>query len=406
MDEITKAIREQYEDFPYPAGAPVLRVSTDARYLMSLTKLSRSGEAPIKVLDAGCGRGVGLLGFATLQPDVEFLGIDINRVALKEVNEQIEARGLNNVRVQEVNLMTLEGLEVPEGGFDVIYSSGVLHHLSDPVEGLRRLRSVLAPHGVISLMVYASVQRQPLYRLINATKLLIADDVPLREQIKPARILAEYCGEAMLKGSSFESISQVNDTEFVDMCLNPNETSYSVESMWRLLENTNMKFIQWSYPKQWSAEIFPEGELRERARKLNDFDLFRLVEQVNNKKLMLVISHEENDKRPLFNVEDVNTTLFAVNSEIVFSVTSRNLRTGKRFETLAYKHPSDAEETVPSNIAYVNALSIFSEQFQPFTGDSFIDIMKQDGIPADSALEALVYFLDQDVLYRPHLVDL
>ncbi len=405
MDEITKAIREQYEDFPYPAGEAVLRVSTDARYLMSLGKISRSGKTSIKVLDAGCGRGIGLLGCAILQPDVEFLGIDINRIALKEVEEQIVTRGLNNVRVQEVNLMTLEGLEVPEGGFDVIYSSGVLHHLSDPVEGLRRLRSVLAPHGVISVMVYASIQRQPLYRLINATKLLIPDDVPLREQIDPTRTLAEYCGDTMLKGTSFESVSKVQDTEFVDMCLNPNETSYTVESMWELLANTNMKFLRWSFPKQWSADIFPEGELRERARKLNDFDLYRLIEQVNNKKLELVIAHKDNDIRPIFNAEDINSTLFAVNSEIVFSISNRNLRTGKRIESLTYKHPGDDEPMVCTNSAYMNALSIFIDQFQPFSGDSYLEIMIEDGIPADSALDALLYFLEQDVIYRPHLVD-
>ena len=405
MDKITKAIRELYEDFPYPAGSAVLRVASDARYLLSLGKLSRPTNTPIKVLDAGCGRGVGLLGCATLQPDVEFLGIDINRVALKEVEEQIEVRGLNNVKVQEVNLMTLEGLEVPEGGFDVIYSSGVLHHLSDPDEGLRRLKSVLAPHGIISLMVYASVQRQQLYRLINATKLLVPDDVPLRERIDPTRMLAEYCGTAMLKGTTFESVSEVEDTEFVDLCLNPNEISYTVESMWELLNKTGMKFLRWTFPRQWSAEIFPEGELRDRARRLNEYDLYRLVELVNNKRFELIITHQDNDRRPLFAAEDLETTLFAVNSEIVFSISNRNLRKGLMTESLTYKHPGDNEPVVCTNFAYMTALAILREQFEPFTADSFVEIMKQDGIPAVNAMDALMHFLEQDVLYRPHIVD-
>jgi methylase of polypeptide subunit release factors len=38
----------------------------------------------LRVLDAGCGRGIGLLGSATLQPDVLFDGVDLNRVALAE----------------------------------------------------------------------------------------------------------------------------------------------------------------------------------------------------------------------------------------------------------------------------------------------------------------------------------
>lgn len=406
MDEITKAIREQYEDFPYPAGSPMLRAGTNARLLLSLGEKSRSTTKPIKVLDAGCGRGVGLLGCASMQPDVEFLGIDINRVGLNEINQQIQARGLTNLKVQEVNLMTLEGLEVPEGGFDVIYSSGVLHHLSDPAEGLKQLRSVLAPHGVISMMVYATYGRQPLYRLIRATELLSESENSLRDRIDPARELAEFCSETILKETPWDFVPTTNDTEFVDLCLNPNETSYSVETMWQLLSDAELEFLEWSIPAQWSVEVLPEGPLREQAKTLNEVDRYKLVEQITwQKSLELVIGHKDNNKRAAFDTKEVNKTLFAVNPDISFNVESRNYREGKRMESITFKRPGSEEPIVCLNVAQVKALTIFCDQFQPFTGDSFIDIMKSEGISEKEALKALSYCLSQEVLYRPHNCD-
>jgi len=418
MDEITKAIREQYEDFPYPAGTPMIRAGTNARLLLSFGEKSRASSkpstdpttppttGPIKVLDAGCGRGVGLLGCATLQPDVEFLGIDINRVGLEEINEQIKARGLTNLKVQEVNLMTLEGLEVPEGGFDVIYSSGVLHHLSDPVKGLTQLRSVLAPHGVISMMVYATYGRQPLSRLIRATELLGKADASLRDRIAPARELAEFCGETILKETPWDFVPTTNDTEFVDLSLNPNETSYSIETMWQLLSTSKMKFLRWSLPEQWSADVLPEGSLRDKAKTLNEIDLYKLVEQVTwQRSLELIIGHEDNDKRTAFNSDEIDTTLFAVNPDISFNIESRNYREGIRTEAVTFKRPGNEQSIICLNVAQVKALTILCEQFQPFTGDSFMDIMQADGIPADDSLEALCYFVQQEVLYRPHHCD-
>ena len=408
MDDITQAIREQYEHYPYPSGPPMQRVATDARLLLSLGQKSRPDALqPIRVLDAGCGRGVGLLGCATLQPDVEFTGIDINRVALQELQEQIKARGLSNVRVQEINLMTLEGLDVPEGGYDVIYSSGVLHHLSDPDEGLRQLRSVLAPHGVISMMVYATYGRQPLYRLINAAKLLNNSDASFSERIAPTRELAKYCTETVLKETPWDHVAGTNDVEFVDLCLNANETSYSVDTMWSLLAATELKFLAWSLPEQWSAKVLPEGELRDKAMTLSDLDLYRLVEQVTwQQSLELVIGHQENEPREVFDANEININAYAVSPEVSFYLESKNRRTGKNIQSLTYKRGSDEHPVVCTDISQVTALAILSEQFEAFTGDAFVQVMGEDGVAEQDAISSLEYFVAQGVLYRPHLTDL
>ena len=406
MDEITQSIRELYEEFPYPAGAPAIRVASDARLLMSYGSNPRTQEGPIKVLDAGCGRGVGLIANAITQPDVEFYGIDINRIAIAEIKDKVNTLGLDNVTVREVNLMTLEGLDIPEGGFDVIFSSGVLHHLSDPVQGLEKLRSVLAPHGVISLMVYATFGRQPLYRLIEATKLLIPDTASTRERIPHTRQLADFFNDGPFKGTPWEFVAQSNDTEFVDLCLNPNETSYSVESMWNLLTEADMHFLRWAVPSQWSIDQLPEGELRTRAQALSEYDQYRVIEQATwNRSLELIVGHAHNAPRPPLTEAELESTAFAVNPEVTFDINTRSLRTGKRIESISYTLGAVPDPVYSKSEAHANALMLLWDQTQAFTGDSFINFLEQDGVSNQDAKSILKEFTEEGLLYRPHTCD-
>lgn len=407
MDDITQAIREQYEQFPYPAGEPTQRVSSDVRMLLSVGEKSRpDAERPLHALDAGCGRGVGLIGHAVLQPDVQFTGIDINRVGLEECRNQVQQRGLTNVRVAEVDLMTLEGLEVPEGGFDVIYSSGVLHHMSNPEQGLAKLKSVLAPHGVIALMVYATHGRQPLYRLINATKLLVPGE-SFDDKMPATRELAKFCSETVLESTPWDHVPDTNDVEFVDLCLNANETSYSIESMWQLLASAGMRFLRWSIPDQWSTDVLPEGTLRDLANNLSEYDQYRLIEQVTwQPSLQLLIGHEDNSPRRAFDVNAIDLDAYAVNPQIQFISEHRNHPSGKKREALLYRRYADEEPRICLEVNQLIALSILSEQFDPFTADAFLAVMQEDGVDNAGAVEALRFCIEEGILYRPHLTDL
>ena len=62
-----------------------------------------------------------------------------------------QKHNLHNLALYHLNLEETASLERT---FDLIVSSGVLHHLPNPGAGLRALREVLKPHGVMSLMLY------------------------------------------------------------------------------------------------------------------------------------------------------------------------------------------------------------------------------------------------------------
>jgi SAM-dependent methyltransferase len=46
--------------------------------------------------------------------------------------------------------------------FDVVHSVGVLHHMEDPMAGLRVLRGLMRPHGVMEVGFYSAAARRPI----------------------------------------------------------------------------------------------------------------------------------------------------------------------------------------------------------------------------------------------------
>ena len=90
--------------------------------------------------------------------------------------------GLDNLEVHQLAVTEVGKLGAT---FDQIVCTGVLHHLPDPDAGLRALREVLAPGGVMHLMLYAPYGRIGVYMLQEFCRRLgiAADDHGIRELV-------------------------------------------------------------------------------------------------------------------------------------------------------------------------------------------------------------------------------
>jgi SAM-dependent methyltransferase len=408
MDEITQAVRTMYEKYPYPSAPPTMRIGSDVRLDLSRIEESRGAKGALRALDAGCGRGSEILGNAVLQPDVSFTGVDMNRVAIAEARQEAARQDLTNVAFVEADLMNGEQAAVPGDRYDVIFSSGVIHHLSNPLTGLRNLKNLLAPHGVIALMVYASYGREPLRRIQSALKLLGAGSHDFEQGIALGRMLTE---DASKKGvfinTPWEPTCKTNDIEFVDRCLNVNETSYSLDSFWNLLAQADLKFIRWLEPADWSlTRHLPEGPLRNRALQLPEKEQYKLIELIRwRPSLECLVSHAQNTPRKPLPPDRIPSASFRVNPEVSFSLEIRNLKDAQRIEGISYK--IRAQEMVPvQNKNMAKALLVLKGQTKPFTGDSWVRVMAEEGISKNEACSLLLYFLDNDIVYRPHPNDL
>ncbi|MCP3892151.1 MAG: class I SAM-dependent methyltransferase [Desulfobulbaceae bacterium] len=404
MDKTTTDIRNMYEQYPYPSGTPAIRLGSDVRRLLSYIERTGVRSGKIQALDAGCGRGLGTLACATLQPDIQFTGIDINRIAIKEAEAQAKDRGLSNVIFDECDLMTLEGLKVPENGFDVIYSSGVLHHLSNPLEGLARLRKVLSPHGVILLMVYGTHGRAPLYRMIKGIDLLMGDSIPITEKLSPARMLVDFATDQVLLNTPWEDTAKVNDVEFVDRCLNVNETSYTVTSLVEMINSAGLSFIQWVTPSDWAvAELLPEGELRKRALELNEMDQYRLIEQLFYRpQLELLLSISGNKPRASLREKKIPKAIFAIGHHVSFILETRNPHGSVRIEGLSYKIDNDDSVKLPVTGPLATAILILKDQNLPFSGESLLKALNDNGVSPKEGRSVIVELLARGIIYRPN----
>ncbi len=97
------------------------------------------------LLDVGCGPGTITADLARQVPDGAVVGLDRSAAVLAEARSA--AAHLDNVSFVAGDVY---GLGYADGSFDVVHAHQVLQHLSDPVAGLREMRRVCAPGGLVA----------------------------------------------------------------------------------------------------------------------------------------------------------------------------------------------------------------------------------------------------------------
>ncbi|AXS40058.1 class I SAM-dependent methyltransferase [Breoghania sp. L-A4] len=246
-DRDNPKVREQYRKWVYP------------KPVKDLDKWRKSGnfqladpgrdfnlfwpdreKRPLNVLVAGCGTSQGA-SHAYLNRDCHVTAIDLSESSLRYTRDLKDRHQLTNLDVVELSLFDVGTLNRK---FDFIVSTGVLHHLPDPVAGGKALAEVLEPDGVMHLMLYGSTLRAGVYMLQQAFRAAGID-----QSEADVGLMREMCQHLPRHHAVLPFIAQSDDWKddagLVDILLHPQDRAYSVPEIFEFVEQIDMQFRGW-----------------------------------------------------------------------------------------------------------------------------------------------------------------
>jgi Tfp pilus assembly protein PilF/2-polyprenyl-3-methyl-5-hydroxy-6-metoxy-1,4-benzoquinol methylase len=173
-DTVSVQVRQQYEENPYPrwikaapCGVPV-GLDSSLRHRFPLAPFHPTDKRDcLDILIAGCGTGQHSLETARRLQGARVLAVDLSLTSLCYAKRKTEELGVTSIEYAQADIMKIGSLR---RSFDLIESSGVLHHLADPFAGWNALLSLLRPNGVMRIGLYSKMAR----RGISLIKQLIA----------------------------------------------------------------------------------------------------------------------------------------------------------------------------------------------------------------------------------------
>lgn len=237
-------VSEQYSHWPYPTPITDLPewLATnwqwfDPSHAHQMFWPDRDYKQDMDILIAGCGSNQAAV-FAYTNPLARVVAIDVSAGALAHHEFLKKKYALKNL---ELHLLPIEQAGDLHRHFDLIVSTGTLHHLLDPGQGLAALARCLKQEGVAAIMVYAKYGRvgvqvmQSVFRDLalkqdDRSILVVKEAIESLPETHPARA---YMGLATDLHSN---------AEWVDTYLPGREASYSIDECINLVSAAGLVF--------------------------------------------------------------------------------------------------------------------------------------------------------------------
>lgn len=254
MSTYLPEVKKQYEAYPYPPRDPEAeRENLRIVYADKLDKISHfcfrgrlDWTKGMRVLVAGGGTGDSAIFLAEQLRDTpsEVVYLDFSQTSFDIARQRAAIRGLTNIQWVHDSLLNLPTLGL--GKFDYINCSGVLHHLADPLAGLKALTQVLKPEGAMGMMVYAKYGRTDVYRLQPLLKLLNRDAKTPQEEVANARKLLAETPQTIAR--NHESYAREVDTDagLYDLLLHSQDRPYTVPELYEWLDAAGISLISFT----------------------------------------------------------------------------------------------------------------------------------------------------------------
>ena len=302
--EEDELVARQYKEWVYPQPIPDMSEFVKQSFDLSDPSLFRRKLWPRKIepenlsiLVAGCGANQAA-HYAFTNRNCEVLGIDVSDSSLGHEAHLKQKHRLDNLELLEMSLGEIGSLGRT---FDLIVCTGVLHHLPDPDAGLRSLRDVLKPHGVISVMLYGSFPRVGVYMLQEVFRLLA-----LKQDVESIGIVKRTI-DVLPRWHHLNVYRQTApdlgyNSGLVDTFLHPADRAYTVSDILKLARDNDLTLQSWLDNLKYSLSATigdPQNPVRKLAETLpvaNQWEIVELIGQSMARHNFL-LCRPEKDKR-------------------------------------------------------------------------------------------------------------
>lgn len=243
VNPISQNVQKQYEENPYPRWISIERFIPQ-NFLIHLNNDIQPNKIEYNnkfdnpnVLIAGCGTGRHPIA-NSMYKDAKILAVDLSLASLAYAKRKSDELGVKNIEYLHADILQLKDLKRK---FDVIESSGVLHHMDDPIAGLRVLHDILEPHGFLKLGLYSETARKEVVKGREFIKSKKFKDT--NENIRICRQLFFKEQENLslknsIQSSDFYSLSSVRDLFF-----HTQEHRYTIPQISKILNDFNFEFL-------------------------------------------------------------------------------------------------------------------------------------------------------------------
>ena len=189
-----------------------------------------------EILVAGCGTGQHSIGTASRFKSSKVLAIDLSLSSLAYAARKTEEMAIKGISYMQADILELVSLDKQ---FDIIESSGVLHHMDNPMAGWRVLTDCLKPGGLMKVGLYSELARQHI--------------VKMRQEIRKSGIGSNNkemkCFRHMVINSDNEHHKQILSSEdfyslstLKDLLFHVKEHRFTVPTIKEHLDKLGLKF--------------------------------------------------------------------------------------------------------------------------------------------------------------------
>ncbi|MBD1822698.1 methyltransferase domain-containing protein [Cyanobacteria bacterium FACHB-DQ100] len=267
--DFLEKMRQQFDNAPYPR-IPLEEFPKNPRalYIHSLvTAYYRRNQKVVTpagklILDAGCGTGYKSLELAIANPGAKIVGIDLSPASVDLARKRLQYHNIENVEFHAIALEDLPSLGMQ---FDYINNDEVLYLLPDPIAGLKAMKEVLKPDGILRTNFHSSLQRIIYHRAQKFFKQLgfMARPEPEAEVKLVREIVKCLKNDVFVKQYGWNSNFETSDEAVLANYLLDGDKGWTILELFEAIESVGLELISMVNWREWDLlSLFNDiGEL-------------------------------------------------------------------------------------------------------------------------------------------------